>query len=122
MSLPSFLSVGRVTLTITRHSGTYVNGRWAETAGSSFAVIANVQPTTSSTMVRKLPEGDRSKPTLAVFVPLGANKVRTSVEGVLQKGDTFTWQGNTYEVRQCDTYQMGVLDHQMIIAIRQEVA
>lgn len=124
MTVPLFLSVGKVTLTITRKTAdSYLHGRRVEGTSSTFTITANVQPTISSTMTKLLPEGDRSKKALVVLNATIANSLRTAKEGTLLPADSFTWtDGDVYEIREVLPYRMGVLDHDMALAVRIEVA
>lgn len=123
MSIPYFLSTGYTTLKVTRYSGSgYVNGRWSDGTVSYFSLVANVQPTTLGNMTKLLPEGDRGKKSVYVFTRGLSKQTTSSVEGTMQKGDEFVWAGDTYEVRDVQQYEMGVLDHQMCLAVRKEKA
>ena len=124
MTIPLFLSVGKTTLTITRKAaGSYTHGRWADGEATTFTITANVQPTVTPSMTKLLPEGDRSKKSLVLFNATIASPIRTALEGVLLPADSFTWtDGYSYEIREVLPYRCGVLDHDMAIAVRKEVA
>ena len=123
MTIPLFLSVGKSTYTFTRRAGSYVNGRWLDGAATTFTIACNIQPNIQGNMTKLLPEGDRSKYSIVILTNGIAQSVRTSHEGSgLLKGDEVTWNGDVYEVREINFYNLGVLDHYMALAVRKEKA
>lgn len=123
MTIPLFLSVGKSNYTFTRRAGSYVNGRWLDGSATTFTVACNIQPNIQGKMTKLLPEGDRSKYSIVILTNGIAQSVRTSQEGSgLLKGDEVTWNGDVYEVREINFYNLGVLDHYMALAVRKEKA
>lgn len=123
MTIPLFLSVGKSTYTFTRRAGSYVNGRWLDGAATTFNIACNIQPNIQGKMTKLLPEGDRSKYSIVILTNGISQSVRTSQEGSgLLKGDEVTWNGDVYEVREINFYNLGVLDHYMALAVRKEKA
>ena len=123
MTIPLFLSVGKSTYTFTRRAGSYVNGRWLDGAATTFSIACNIQPNIQGKMTKLLPEGDRSKYSIVILTNGISQSVRTSQEGSgLLKGDEVTWNGDVYEVREINFYNLGVLDHYMALAVRKEKA
>ena len=123
MSTPLFLSVGKATYTFTRRAGSYVNGRWLDGAATTFTIRCNIQPNAAGKMTRLLPEGDRSRYSIFIITDGIAQSLRTSKEGTgLLKGDEVTWNGDVYEIREVNLYNLGVLDSYQALAVRKEVA
>jgi len=148
MTIPLFLSVGKSNYTFTRRAGSYVNGRWLDGSATTFTITCNIQPNIQGKMTKLLPEGDRSKYSIVILTNGIAQSVRTSQEGnastlstlesgygfryglgygaaiasELLKGDEVTWNGDVYEVREINFYNLGVLDHYMALAVRKEKA
>jgi len=123
MTIPLFLSVGKSNYTFTRRAGSYVNGRWLDGAATTFTIACNIQPNIQGKMTKLLPEGDRSKYSIVILTNGISQSVRTSQEGSgLLKGDEVTWNGDVYEVREINFYNLGVLDHYMALAVRKEKA
>lgn len=120
MLYPPFLSTGQVQLTLHRRtSQTYVNGRAVKSASADVIITANVQPVMKMTDLQFLPEGDRSKKTLKVY---SKDLIRQKKEGTGGwDADTFTWEGELYEVRKVVNYGMGVLNHYHAICVRLEL-
>lgn len=123
MTTPLFLSVGKATYTFTRRTMSYVNGRALDSASSTFTIKCNIQPNASGKMTKLLPEGDRSKHSIFIITDGISQSLRTSKEGsALQRGDEVTWNGDVYEVREVNFYNLGVLDSYQALAVRKEVA
>jgi len=123
MTIPLFLSVGKSTYTFTRRAGDYVNGRWLDGTASTFTIACNIQPNIQGKMTKLLPEGDRSKYSIVILTNGIDQSLRTSQEGSgLLKGDEVTWNGDVYEIREINFYNLGVLDHYMALAVRKEKA
>lgn len=123
MSTPLFLSVGKATYTFTRRAGSYVNGRWLDGAATTFTIKCNIQPNAAGKMTRLLPEGDRSRHSIFIITDGIAQSLRTSKEGSgLLKGDEVMWNGDVYEIREVNLYNLGVLDSYQALAVRKEVA
>ena len=120
MLTPMFLSVGSTTATVKRYGqGSYLHGRWADGAETTFTITANIQPHTVKNISDTTPEGNKSKKAIKVFT---TTTLRMTQEGTaLQSGDKISWKSELYEVSELYTYEMGVLNHTMVIAIRDEV-
>ena len=120
MLTPMFLSVGSTTATVKRYGqGSYLHGRWVEGAETTFTITANIQPHTVKNISDTTAEGNKSKKAIKVFT---TTTLRMTQEGTaLQNGDKILWHSELYEVSELYTYEMGVLNHTMVIAIRDEV-
>jgi len=120
MLTPMFLSVGSTTATVKRYGqGSYLHGRWADGAETTFTITANIQPHTVKNLSDTTAEGNKSKKAIKVFT---TTTLRMTQEGTaLQSGDKISWHNELYEVSELYTYEMGVLNHTMVIAIRDEV-
>lgn len=120
MLTPMFLSVGSTTATVKRYGqGSYLHGRWVDGAETTFTITANIQPHTVKNISDTTAEGNKSKKAIKVFT---TTTLRMTQEGTaLQSGDKILWHSEWYEVSELYTYEMGVLDHTMVIAIRDEV-
>jgi len=123
MTTPLFLCVGKSNYTFTRRAGSYVNGRCLDGTATTFTVACNIQHNVQGKMTKLLPEGDRSKSSIVILTNGISQSLRTSQEGsALLKGDEVTWNGDVYEVREVNLYNLGVLDHYMALAVRKEKA
>ena len=120
MLTPMFLSVGSTTATVKRYGqGSYLHGRWVDGAETTFTIKANIQPHTVKNISDTTAEGNKSKKAIKVFT---TTTLRMTQEGTaLQSGDKILWHSELYEVSELYTYEMGVLNHTMVIAIRDEV-
>lgn len=120
MLTPMFLSVGSTTATVKRYGqGSYLHGRWVGGAETTFTITANIQPHTVKNISDTTAEGNKSKKAIKVFT---TTTLRMTQEGTaLQSGDKILWHSEWYEVSEPYTYEMGVLNHTMVIAIRDEV-
>ena len=120
MLTPMFLSVGSTTATVKRYGqGSYLHGRWVDGAETTFTIKANIQPHTVKNLSDTTAEGNKSKKAIKVFT---TTTLRMTQEGTaLQNGDKISWHNEWYEVSELYTYEMGVLNHTMVIAIRDEV-
>ena len=120
MLTPMFLSVGSTTATVKRYGqGSYLHGRWVDGAETTFTITANIQPHTVKNISDTTAEGNKSKKAIKVFT---TTTLRMTQEGTaLQSGDKISWHNELYEVSELYTYEMGVLNHTMVIAIRDEV-
>ena len=120
MLTPMFLSVGSTTATVKRYGqGSYLHGRWVDGAETTFTITANIQPHTVKNISDTTAEGNKSKKAIKVFTN---TTLRMTQEGTaLQSGDKILWHSELYEVSELYTYEMGVLNHTMVIAIRDEV-
>jgi len=120
MLTPMFLSVGSTTATVKRYGqGSYLHGRWVDGAETTFTITANIQPHTVKNLSDTTAEGNKSKKAIKVFT---TTTLRMTQEGTaLQSGDKISWHNELYEVSELYTYEMGVLNHTMVIAIRDEV-
>lgn len=122
MLKPPFLSVGKVTLTITRKTAGTLddNGRYVEGSSTTFTTEANVQPGLKFNDTQFLPEGERGRLALRVYC---YDNLRARKEGSAgYDADRFVWtDGRTYVVRWSHQYRMGVLNHCKAIAVAEEV-
>ena len=115
-----FKLTGQVVITVSRSvGGQRIKGAWQDAAPTQIDVKANIQPVISSTDTLFLPEGDRSKVAVKIFT---VDELQSRREGTNPlQGDTFVWNGDTYEVRRVISWQMGLLDHYKSIAVRREI-
>jgi len=120
MLTPMFLSVGSTTATVKRYgTGSYLHGRWVEGAETTFTITANIQPHTVKNISDTTAEGNKSNKAIKVFT---TTTLKMTQEGTaLLKGDKISWHSEWYEVSELYTYEMGVLNHTMVIALRDEV-
>lgn len=87
-------------LTVTRSvAGSYVSGVYQDGLTSTIAMGACVQPARPKD-VQALPEGLRSEQALLVFTAVALNAATAAGA----KGDTFAFEGATYEVRQTEPW------------------
>jgi len=120
MLTPMFLSVGSTTATVKRvAAGSLSHGRWVAGIDSTFTITANIQPHTVKNYNTTAAEGDKSHKAIKVFT---TTTLKMTQEGTaLLKGDKISWHSEWYEVSELYTYEMGVLNHTMVIALRDEV-
>ena len=120
MLTPMFLSVGSTTATVKRYGqGSYLHGRWVDGTETTFTITANIQPHTVKNISDTTAEGNKSKKAIKVFT---TTTLRMTQEGTaIQSGDKISWHNELYEVSELYTYEIGVLNHTMVIAIRDEV-
>jgi hypothetical protein len=119
MSTAQFSLVGKVPVTVTRHSaGSFVEGDWVEGTAITIIVNANVQPF-SDYQVMMLAESDRTKNWVLLFT---SDMMRSKKEGSSGYGaDHFVWDGDTYEVMRTNKWSMRVVDHYEVRAVRIEL-
>lgn len=111
---------GQVEITVNRSSGgTWVKGVYRPNASAPVVIKANIQPILKSTETMLMPEGDRSKEMIKVYTVAPLIQ-RTEGVSPLQ-GDTFVFDGKTWEVMKVISYKMGVLDHFKSICVRREL-
>ena len=120
MLTPMFLSVGSTTATVKRYGqGSYLHGRWVDGTETTFTITANIQPHTVKNYNTTAAEGDKGHKAIKVFT---TTTLKMTQEGTaLLKGDKISWHSEWYEVSELYTYEMGVLNHTMVIALRDEV-
>lgn len=107
---------GKVILTGTRFAaGTRGNnGRYTKGATSPLSFTGNHQPLTDADLLL-LPEGEREKKVRKIYTTFALRPA--SVNGQTS-ADHVVIDGETFEVFRVKTYNMGVLDHHKVIAIR----
>lgn len=93
------LAQGR--FTVTRSTGSYIQGRWVEGNAEAFDITASIQPATP-TELQRLPEGDRTKAIVAIWT---ATELRTAVAG--GRADRVAYGGATYEVQAVEAWDFG---------------
>lgn len=120
MLKPPFLATRSIPLIIVRKTaGTYVNGRYVEGDATSFTIKANVQPGLKFNDTQYLAEGERGRLAVRVYT---ASEIRARKEGPEgYDADEFEYEGQTYVIRWCHHYKMGILDHWKAIAVAKEV-
>lgn len=111
---------GQVEITVNRSSGgTWVKGVYKPNASVAVVMKANIQPVLKSTETMLMPEGDRSKEMVKVYT---TSALVQRTEGVAPtQGDTFVFDGKTWEVMKVISYKMGILDHWKSICVRREL-
>jgi hypothetical protein len=99
-------------------SGGYVKGEWVRGTPQEVEVFANIQPAKWNEIIQ-MPESDRSSKWCKLFTK---NLMRTKKEGLNgYDADMFYWQGDLYEVRKEKHFDMGILDHFEVMAVRVEL-
>lgn len=115
------LLVGKTLLTVTRkNQGSYNSvGEWEEdTNETEIKFYANIQPAGYAD-VRFLPDTHRTRKALNVYTRC---ELRSEKEGIGGwDGDVFTWEGDTYKVMKVERYNMGILNHFHVVAVREEL-
>ena len=111
---------GQVEITVSRSSGgTWVKGVYKPNAPVPVVMKANIQPVLKSTETMLMPEGDRSKEMVKVYT---TSALIQRTEGITPtQGDTFVFDGKTWEVMKVISYKMGILDHWKSICVRREL-
>lgn len=111
---------GQVEITVNRSSGgTWVKGVYRPNTSAPVVMKANIQPVLKSTETMLMPEGDRSKEMIKVYT-VAPLVQRTEGVSPLQ-GDTFVFDGKTWEVIRVISYKMGILSHFKSICVRREL-
>jgi hypothetical protein len=107
--------VGKVSLTLTRYNaGSYINGLWVNGSTTTPVIQANVQPLKGEEIL-DLPEGQRDKKAITLYT---ASLIKAPDESAQTRGDVFTFDGDTYEVKVVRKWSMGVRDHYQALACR----
>jgi hypothetical protein len=121
ISPPLLLSLnGQVDITVSRSvGGIWVKGVYKPNAPTTLTIKANIQPILKSTETQMLPEGDRSKEMVKVYTTSELLQRKEGVSPV--QGDTFVFDGKTWEVMKVIAYKMGVLSHFKSICVRREL-
>lgn len=92
------------TFTITRPAASsYVNGRAASGAPSTFQIVAVLVPLTGRELM-SLPEGERSKERIAFLTR--SQEIRTTSAGGATS-DVITYKGVAYEIEKVETWDAG---------------
>ncbi len=94
--------------------GEWVHGRWVDGIETTLTIEANVQPAKGYELIL-MPEADRSKDWIKVYCKEVLNTVE---EGNGIPADVVVWQGKKYQVFNCKTYRMGILDHTKAMCVR----
>lgn len=96
-------------------AGVYVDGRWVDgTPVADVEIKASVQPATSRDLLR-LPEGLRTRATVAVITD---DDLRTANESLRVEADRIVHLGEEWEVVQVDEWAMPQLAHKDCLAQR----
>lgn len=99
-------------------AGEYVNKRWVKGTPTEVLIEANIQPLKWHE-VQQMPESDRTNKWCKLFTK---SCIRTKKEGENpHDADRFYWQGDLYEIRKVQDWNMGVLDHYSGMAVRVEL-
>ena len=81
MSLAGTLNrFANTTVTVSRDSGTYTDGRYVDAAAVVSTIQANVQPAPTEAL-KRLPEGSRADGAIVVFPSAGSMELRTAAVG-----------------------------------------
>jgi hypothetical protein len=121
ISPPLLLTLnGQVEIEVNRSSGgTRIKGVYKPNLPTAITMQANIQPILKSTDTMLMPEGDRSKEMVKVYT---TEALIQRTEGVSPtQGDTFVFDGKTWEVMRVVGYKMGVLNHYKAICVRREL-
>jgi hypothetical protein len=111
---------GQVEIVIRRSvGGTWVRGVYTPNPTTPTAIKANIQPILKSTDTLLLPEGDRSREMVKVYTTFELFQRREGDSPT--QGDTFVFDGKTWEVMKTIGYKMGVLNHYKSICVRREI-
>lgn len=111
---------GQVEITIKRSvGGSWVKGVYKPRPTTSTTISANIQPVLKSTDTLLLPEGDRSREMVKVYTTFELLQRKEGDSPV--QGDTFVFDGKTWEVMRVIGYKMGVLSHFKSICVRREI-
>lgn len=114
-SVPPFNLTRKVEIIILRKGeGQWVHGRWVDGLETEFTIEANVQPAKGYELI-PMPEADRSKDWIKVY---SVDRLNSVQEGDAIPADIVIWEGNRYQVYNCKTYRMGVLDHTKSMCVR----
>lgn len=103
----------RKTVSVSRRSVSYVNGKPVFGAPFAFTIEASVQPIKLSDMER-LPEGRRSQRAFRLYTD---STLQTLVEGQ-SNPDVVTIYGEAYEVLAVDSWQNDIISHNKYIVGR----
>jgi hypothetical protein len=114
-----FLLTRKKPVTIYRYGqGSYINGRYVMPEPEEVSIMANLQPAKWNE-VQQMPESDRTNKWCKVF---SKSPMRTKKEGDDgYNADRFYWQDDLYEVRKTKCWDMGILDHYEVMAVRVEL-
>ena len=111
-------SLRNFTLTVTRKSGAYVNGIWADSDNSTFTIIASVQPLTQNEM-QSLPEARRESVGYTLYTDTNLRTARQAETPAIQ-ADIVTIDSEEYEVYKVEKWQNAVISHYKAIVLRIE--
>lgn len=108
-------STSRFTLQVIRaNQGTYVKGRYQEAEGSSFLILANIQPL-SPDELNNFPEAQRTKEMLKLYTPAS---LLTAEESPLRRADIVLYNQKQYQVQQVYRYRGQHQRHHKAICVR----
>lgn len=108
-------STSRVTLQVIRASqGHYIKGCYIEEPGSSFLILANIQPLNPDEL-ENFPEAQRTKEMIKLYTPA---TLLTAEESVLRKADTVLYNDKQYQVQQVYRYRGQHQRHNKAICVR----
>lgn len=118
MLKPNFLLTNKLPITVYRtEQGKWLEGRYYDGDIKELCIYVNIQPYNMS-KIMQLPEATRTKDWYTVF---SSEELRDSREGNCGwEADRFEWDGNEYVVQRAKHYNMGILDHYEIEAVRVE--
>lgn len=97
----------RQTLTVTRATGAYSNGYWAENAPSTFEISASVQPA-NDRQRKNVPEGYDVDSVLELGTE---DELNVATRGGTQKSDQVTIGGQQYDVVRLERWQNQIISH-----------
>ena len=104
------------TLTVSRvnGAGNYdANGRWIESAKSTFNIKASVQPLTPREM-EMLPEARREKEAFRIY---SDTKLNPASDKDGKNADIVAINGKNFEVLSCGSWQNNIISHYKTIAV-----
>lgn len=97
--------LGAETVTVTRRSGSYVNGAFVPVLDSSFDWVASIQPAPGRA-IEQLPEAARSRAMFVAYADIAQVELRTVEISGSGLPDRITRGGRVYEVHRADDWSL----------------
>jgi len=108
-------STSQFTLQVIRaNQGSYVNGRYVELPGSTFLILANIQPLNPDEL-ENFPEAQRTKEMFKLYTPA---TLLTAEESPQRKADIVIYNDKQYQVQQVYRYRGQHQRHNKAICVR----
>jgi hypothetical protein len=99
--------LGAETVTVTRRSGSYVNGVFAPVLDSSFDWVASIQPAPGRA-IEQLPEAARTRAMFVAYADIDQAELRTVEVSGSGLPDRIIRGGRVYEVHRADDWSSHV--------------